>query len=141
LRQIEEAYLKTGKVRFGYLHLIIKGKESQWAAEASECAGEQSEKLFWAYHDKLFAVATGENPIPFNPENLKGFAAELGLDPQAFSECLDSGRYGPVVQADTQTAWFLNFRATPSFLINGKPLVGAQPFEVFSDYIESALNP
>ena len=123
------------------MHLIIKGIESQWAAEASECAGDQGDDHFWAYHDKLFAVATGDNPIPFNRDNLKEFAVELGLDTRAFNECLDSGKYGPLVQTDTQAAWFLNFRATPAFLINGKPLIGAQPFSVFQDYIEAALEP
>ncbi|RPI26613.1 MAG: hypothetical protein EHM70_18765, partial [Chloroflexota bacterium] len=37
-RQIEAEYIDAGQVRFGYLHMVILGDESQWAAEASECA-------------------------------------------------------------------------------------------------------
>jgi len=45
--------VKTGIVRFGYMHMAFLGQESQWAAEASECAADQN--AFWPYHDKLFA--------------------------------------------------------------------------------------
>jgi predicted DsbA family dithiol-disulfide isomerase len=34
----------------------------------------------------------------------------------------------------------LGLRGTPSFLINGKQLIGAQPYEVFVDAIEKALG-
>jgi len=54
-RQIEEKFGKTGTVRFVYRHMAFLGDESQWAAEASECAGEQAK--FWEYHDKLFDEA------------------------------------------------------------------------------------
>ncbi len=56
---IEEAYIRPGKVRFGYLHFAFLGPESVWAAQASECAAEQ--EAFWAYHDLLFARQAGEN--------------------------------------------------------------------------------
>ena len=140
MRQIEEQYIQTGQVRFGYLHFIIRGQESQWAAEASECAAEQGEEMFWTYHDKLFAIATSDSPIPFRKDNLKKFASELGLKTQKFNECLDSGRYTSIVEIDTQTGVFLRFQGTPSFLINSQPLVGAQPFDVFQRYIEAELR-
>ncbi len=96
--------------------------------------------MFWVYHDKLFAVAEDKNHPPFNKENLKTFAAELGLDPQSFNECLDADKYSPAVEVDTQAAQFLGFQGTPAFLINGRPVMGAQPFEVFQQYIEEELS-
>lgn len=140
MRQIEEKYIQSGQVRFGYLHFIIRGQESQWAAEASECAAEESEEMFWAYHDELFAVTTGGLKIPFNKNNLKKLAVELGLKTQEFDDCLDSGRYTSIVETDTQAGFFLRFQATPSFLINDQPLVGAQPFDVFQRYIDVELG-
>lgn len=123
-------------VRFGYQHFAFLGSESQWAGEASECAADQD--AFWEYHDKLFDSQSGENQGAFNKDNLKRFAVELGLDTQAFDECLDSGKYASIVQNETQAAQSLGVRSTPTFLLNGKPIVGAQPFEVFQQSIEEA---
>lgn len=123
-------------MRFGYLHFAFLGPESQWAGEASECAADQD--AFWEYHDKLFDSQSGENQGAFNKDNLKRFAAELGLDTQTFDECLDSGKYTSLVQNETQAAQSLGVRSTPSFLVNGKAVVGAQPFEVFQQSIEEA---
>ncbi len=123
-------------VRFGYLHFAFLGPESQWAGEASECAADQD--AFWEYHDKLFDSQSGENQSAFNKDNLKRFATELGLDTRAFGECLDSGKYTSLVQNETRAAQSLGVRSTPTFLLNGKPIVGAQPFEVFQQPIEEA---
>ena len=127
-------------MRLGYIHFTFLGPESQWAAEASECAGEQGEAAFWAYHDILFDNQSGENQGAFNKDNLKGFAADLGLDTESFNQCLDSGKYTSVVETDTQTAQSIGVRSTPSFLVNGTPLVGAQPFEQFEPIIEAELK-
>ena len=125
-------------VRFGYQHFAFLGPESQRAGEASECAADLD--AFWEYHDKLFDNQSGENRGAFNKDNLKRFAAELGLDQQSFDECMDSGKYASLVQEETQAAQTLGVRSTPSFLINGEPLVGAQPFDVFKQYIEAAMG-
>lgn len=123
-------------MRFGYQHFAFLGPESQWAGEASECAAEQDS--FWTYHDKIFDNQSGENQGAFSKENLKKFAADLGLDTEAFNECLDSGKHAVTVQSETNAARSLGVQSTPSFLINGRPVIGAQPFEVFQQYIEAA---
>jgi len=125
-------------VRLGYQHFAFLGPESQWAAEASECAADQD--AFWEYHDKLFDSQSGENRGAFNKDNLKRFAIELGLDTQTFDECLDSGKYTSIVENETQAAQTLGVRSTPTFLINGKPVIGAQAFEVFKQTIEAELT-
>ena len=86
----------------------------------------------------MFDSQSGENQGAFNKDNLKRFAVELGLDTQAFDECLDSGKYASIVQNETQAAQSLGVRSTPTFLLNGKPIIGAQPFEVFQQSIEEA---
>jgi protein-disulfide isomerase len=125
-------------VRVGYQHFSFLGNESQWSAEASECAAEQN--AFWEYHDALFAGQAGENQGAFNKDKLKGFAAGLGLDSAAFDECLDSGKYAALVANQTQYLQSLGVQSTPTFVVNGQALVGAQPFEAFQQLIESELN-
>ncbi len=124
-------------VRIGYWHFAFLGNESLRAAEASECAAEQD--AFWQYHDILYESQSGENRGVFSTENLKLFAAQLGLDTLAFNECLDSGKYSDQVLADTQAAQQIGVQNTPSFLINGQPVIGAQSFEVFQRIIDTLL--
>ena len=119
--------------------MAFLGEESVWAAEASECAGDQD--AFWEYYDKLFASQQGENQGAFNKDNLKQFAADLKLDTEAFNECMDSGKYTDIVNEQTAGAQQLGVRSTPSFVVNGTPIIGAQPFSAFQQLIESELNP
>jgi protein-disulfide isomerase len=114
------------------------GEESIWAAEAAECAADQDK--FWEYHDKLFDSQNGENQGAFAKENLKMFAAEIGLDSGEFNECLDSGKHTQLVQADTALAQQIGVQSTPSFLVNGTPLIGAVPFEEFQKVIDQGLS-
>jgi protein-disulfide isomerase len=136
---IDDAYIASGQVRVGYQHFAFLGDESRWAAEAAECAGEQ--QAFWEYHDLLFTSQSGENQGAFSKDNLKTFAQSLGLDAQVFNGCLESGRYAGLVAGETQAAQQLGVRSTPTFLVNGRPVLGAQPFDVFAEYIDAALAP
>jgi protein-disulfide isomerase len=136
--QIDEAYIQSGKVRLGYWNFAFLGDESTWAAESAECAADQDK--FWEYHDKLYASQSGENQGAFNKDNLKKFAEELGLDTQTFNECLDSGKYTSLIQDDTSTSSALGVKSTPTFLVNGQAIVGAQPFEAFQQIIDPLLK-
>jgi protein-disulfide isomerase len=136
---IDEAYIASGQVRVGYQHFAFLGDESRWAAEAAECAAEQ--QAFWEYHDLLFRSQSGENRGAFNKDNLKALAQALGLNAESFNGCLDSGRYASLVTGETQAAQQLGVRSTPTFLVNGHPVLGAQPFDVFAEHIDTALAP
>lgn len=120
------------------MHFAFLGNESLWAAEASECAADQD--AFWEYHDYLFANHGGENQGAFNKENLSQFALDLNLDPTAFNDCLNSGKYSQLVQTETSTAQQFGVQSTPSFLVNGQPIIGSQPFESFQQVIEAQLT-
>ncbi|HEY5730589.1 MAG TPA: thioredoxin domain-containing protein, partial [Anaerolineales bacterium] len=126
------------KVRVGYWNFAFLGPESTWSAEAAECAADQDQ--FWAYHDKLYEILVSGNQSAFTKDNLKRYAEEIGLDTQVFNECLDSGKYTSLIQEDTQAASSLGVKSTPTFLVNGQPVVGAQPFEVFQQAIETFLK-
>ncbi len=135
--QINEQYIAEGKVRMGYIHFAFLGQESFWAAEASECAADQN--AFWEYHDKLFTSQNGENRGAFNKDNLKQFAADLGLDTAIFNQCLDGGKYTEYVKSQVDMGRQIGVQSTPTFLVNGQAVVGAQPFDAFQQVIESIL--
>ncbi|MBN8590607.1 MAG: DsbA family protein [Anaerolineae bacterium] len=120
------------QVRFVYRDFAILGPSSVDAAIASECADEQS--AFWFYHDLLF-----ENQRNFNREMLIGYAQQIDLRLEEFASCLDDPEIRTEVMADTEEAQRLGATGTPTFFINGRPLVGAQPFEVFASIIDDEL--
>jgi protein-disulfide isomerase len=99
---------------------------AQKAAEATECADDQGK--FWEYHDLVFA-----NQTAIDVDSLKGYAAELGLDTDTFDSCLDEGKQTSEVEKDTTDAQSYGLGSTPAFFINGQPLMGAYPFEDFTD--------
>jgi len=136
LSRIREEYVETGQVRFVYKHFAILGPESSRSAEASECAAEQGK--FWAYHDLVFEDQYN-NRSALNQDRLVELAQEIGLDTDAFSECLSSGRYSMQILQESQTVQALGVRGTPGFLINGVFISGAQPFEVFQQVIDEQL--
>ncbi len=103
------------------------------AAEAAECAFDQGK--FWDYHDRLF-----ENNTALNSKNLRRYAEDVGLDTLRFNECLGSGRKSQIVARDLEDGSRNGVRGTPTFFINGEVLIGAQPYEVFRYYIETALR-
>lgn len=138
LKYLEEGYVRTGKVRLVYKHFAFIGDESAWAAEASECAGDQG--AFWRYHDKLFASQAGENRGAFSIEKLKGFARDLGLNEQQFGICLDGHRYARKVRDETEEGRREGVRSTPTFFINGRKVEGALRLEAFRDVIDEALR-
>lgn len=129
--------MKTGKVKFVYMHMAFIGPESEWAAEATECANEQGK--FWEYHDKVFDNQAGENKGAYAKPVLKRFAKEIGLDQAKFDACLDTNKYLAAVQAETKKASQLGARSTPSFLINGKLLEGGLPYDQFAQLLNTLL--
>jgi len=130
LNPLVEAY--GDRVRFVYRDFPILAETSVTAALAGECAHEQD--LFWEYHDLLFA-----NRGNFSQEALIGYASELGLDTEDFTACLEEQRHINSVAADAREAQSLGVRGTPAFFINGRPISGAQPYDVFANMIEEEL--
>ena len=102
------------------------------AAEAAMCAGDQDR--YWDYHEALFENKNGMGEAAF-----KGYAEELGLDMETFNECLDSRQYQDFVREDMDYAASIGVQSTPTFYINGRVVVGAQPLQVFEQIIQEEL--
>ena len=123
-----------GQIRFVYrdFPLISIHPGAAPAAEAADCAGEQGS--YWPFYQALFSMK-----YDLTTEAYQQYAAELGLDTQAFAECLADRRYESEVMGDYDYAVNLGISSTPTFFINGIPIVGAQPYEVFKQLIDKEL--
>lgn len=141
LSSIVRDYVTTGKVRFVYRHFPVADRssagESHLAANAAVCAARQN--LFWPFHDIVFANAKGENIGDFTSRRLETMAETVGLDLTAYRDCLANGDPETVVRSDVAAGTEAGLTSTPSFVINGDLLVGAQAYEVFQSSIEAAL--
>jgi len=136
------AELKTNEIADGEVKFVYKDfplssihPNAQKAAEAAQCAHDQNK--FWEYHDMLFA-----NQRALAIDDLKGYAADLGLDTNEFNDCLDSGKNKAEVESDLAQATAAGGRGTPYFVVigpDGKTQVvsGAQPYQNFQAAIQA----
>jgi protein-disulfide isomerase len=121
------------KVRIVYrdFPLFSIHPDAEPAAEAANCANEQGK--FWEFSDRLFSGSQ------LGEQTYLGYANDLGLDLDKFKTCIQSGRFRDEVMGDYQYASSLGVQSTPTFFLNGLPLVGAQPYEVFKQVIDKEL--
>ncbi|MFY0575369.1 DsbA family protein [Cystobacter fuscus] len=132
LHQLEQEY--KGKIRVAFKNQPLPmHPNAKPAAEAALAAHEQGK--FWEYHDKLFA-----NQRALDRASLEKYAQELGLDVNKFKAALDSGKFTAQVTADMAEAGRVGVTGTPSFFINGRSLVGAQPVDAFKRIIDEELK-
>lgn len=132
LKAIEEQY--KGKVKFAFKHQPLPfHSNAKGAAMAAMAANEQGK--FWEYHDKLFA-----NQTALDRASLEKYAQELGLNMTKFKSALDSNKFESIISADSEEGTKVGARGTPTFFINGRQLVGAQPVESFKTIIDDELQ-
>jgi protein-disulfide isomerase len=126
LNQVLARY--PGKVRVVFRNFPLSFHTyAQKAHEAAACANEQGK--FWQYHDLLFA-----NQGTLGADDLKRYAANVGMDEERFSQCLDAGKYAERVKKDVEEGQRYNVRGTPSFFVNGTPQ-RVRTFEQFAWHI------
>jgi protein-disulfide isomerase len=131
LKAVKDRY--GDKVRLVYLDFPLgMHAHAMDAARAGRCAGEQGK--FWQFHDVMFA-----DQSKLAPEDLKADAKNLGLDTKAFDACLDSNKYDAQIHKDMSQGTSLGVTATPTFYINGRQILGAQPPDRFDEVIDDEL--
>jgi protein-disulfide isomerase len=133
LTQVLEQY--AGKVRLAFRDFPLASIHpfAQKAAEAAHCAADQGK--YWEYHDLLF-----EKQESLPTANFIEYAQSLGLTPEPFKACLESGRYAQKVERNQADGLKAGISGTPAFFINGRPLSGAQPLEAFKAVIDEELG-
>lgn len=130
LRQLRETY--GDRVRFIWKDFPVITSASPKAAEAAQCAFDQGK--FWEYHDLLY-----EKSPAIGINDLKAYAGELGLDTIKFNNCLDSSQNSPKVEQSMNEGYRYGFNGAPSFVVNGKKLIGPPSFEMLQSLIDPIL--
>ena len=138
LQKLAPDYIDTGKVKLVYHNFPIIGPESDTAAQAAMCAGDQNH--FWLFANYMFAHQGAENSGVFTSANLKSMAAAAGLDTAAFNSCLDSGKYVSAVNQQAAEGRQLGVKATPTFFVNGQIHEGGVSYDQLVAMINAALK-
>ncbi|MEK7603753.1 MAG: DsbA family protein [Patescibacteria group bacterium] len=137
---IKSEYIASGKVRFVYRDFPLDMHPGAMpAAQATECAEEQGK--FWEMHDRIFIEQEkqGGGTVQFGVDDLKKWAAGIGLNVSELSSCLNSQKYAEEVKKDLNDGQTAGVSGTPGFFVNGRLVVGAQPFSVFKAIIDEEL--
>jgi len=134
LKQIEETY--RGKVRFVFKHnpLPFHAKALPAAIAAEEARAQGGDARFWAMHDALFAAPSLE------PAAIEKAAADAGVAPGKVRDAIAQNRHKDRIERDQRLVQSVGATGTPSFLVNGRKIAGAQPFEAFKAIIDEELG-
>lgn len=144
LPQLEAEYIQTGKVKYVRRDFPLESihPHAFKAAEAAHCAQEQGQG--WAFHARLFG-----HQQQLAPTDLPGHAQALGLDVNAFQQCLESGKYAAQIRQDMREAQAAGVTGTPSFFLGvsdasgtvkaTRTLKGAQAYAAFKAAIDELL--
>ncbi|WP_172382975.1 DsbA family protein [Streptomyces sp. MNP-20] len=128
-------YVENGTLRIEWRNFPIFGEDSERAARGAWAAGKQGR--FWQFHEA--AYADGAKEKGFGDGRLKELAREAGVkDVPRFLRDAGSDAAKAAVKKDQDEGYKLGATSTPSFLINGRPIAGAQPQSVFEEAIEKA---
>jgi len=143
MQQIVDEY--DGRVRWVYKHFPLDSLHSKARkeAEATECAADQGgNDAFWKYLDRLMDITPSNNGLSL--DELPAIAEYIGLDKSEFEDCLDSGKFASMVQAQVDEALAAGARGTPfSVIVAGEQIVpasGAMPFEQIKPMIDQLLK-
>lgn len=132
--ELIERFVDEGHLRIEWRDFPLKGEDSTVAAHAGYAAAQQDR--FWQFHDGLYAF--GED---FSEDDLVEVAAEAGVDDaEQFQADMESSQADAAVQIDYGEASGIGITGTPAFLVNGRPIMGAQPTETFVELVEDALH-
>jgi len=130
---VRELLRDFADVRYVWRHLPLNDvhPRAQLAAEASEAAAEQG--AFWEMHDLLL-----DHQDALRPSDLIGYAEQLGLDVERFTDDLRGHVGAARVADDVDSADLSGVSGTPTFFVNGRRHYGAYDIATLSAAVRAA---
>ena len=121
--------LYSDQIRWVFVNRFFPQHEmAERAAMAGECAALQGK--FWEFADPVF-----RNQDHLSRGMLDDVAKEVGLDETAYRSCMENAETASEVAADQAEGERLQVDATPTFIVNGRRVVGAQPVENWNEIL------
>ncbi len=134
LPQIKTAWIDTGKAKLVFRDFPLDGSALK-AAMVARCAPPER---FYGFIDMLFAQQTSWGTSGDPTASLGRLAKLGGMSDEKFQACLkDDALQNKILAGRLAGEKEFKVESTPTFLINGKRIVGAQPFETFDEVLKS----
>jgi protein-disulfide isomerase len=105
------------------------------AAMAFQAAARQNHDKAWALHDKMY-----DNFKTLGKPEIEKYAGEVGLNVAKFKKDWDDPKIKDEVEQDKKAGTAAGANGTPTFFINGREVVGAQPADAFEKVIDDELK-
>jgi len=145
-KKIRRDFVETGKVKIVFRPFPVFGEDAGLVLYGSYCASEQGK--FTSYYDAMFATMAAlyadgdyseasENIL--TPDEITVVAEKTGLEPAAFRACLSGNTHKADFDAAQHASAEDSVQGTPTIVIAGKAIVGAQPYEIYKTLIEAQL--
>jgi Na+/H+ antiporter NhaA len=130
---VRELLSDFADVRYVWRHLPLNDVHpyAQLAAEAAEAAAAQG--AFWPMYDLLLS-----HQDALSPRDLLGYAEELGLDVERFSDDLRRRSGASHIANDVDSADLSGVSGTPTFFVNGRRHHGAYDIATLSAAVRAA---
>jgi protein-disulfide isomerase len=144
--QLISEFVDAGRVQLVYYDFPLGDDRTPGAhrhafvsARAARCADDQDR--FWDFHDVLFAQQSNWALSPNPPlDRFREYAVMLGLDEDAFNECLYSDRFADVVSANRRLGESLNVSGTPSVYVGPRPSAAWNDWQQLRQDVMRALG-
>ncbi|GAA4282929.1 DsbA family protein [Brevibacterium daeguense] len=130
-------HVEAGDLRIEWRDVNVFGEASTQAARGAYAAALQDG--FLEYHEALFADGRPRDAGQLTEEGLVAIAEEVGLDAEQFASDMVSSSTDDAVAKNEKLGLDIGAFSTPSFVLGGAPIVGAQPSEVFTEAFDTAL--
>lgn len=136
--RLVDEYVRRGRLRIEWRDLPYLGPDSFRAALAGRAAAAQGR--FWAFHHAVYAKERPVNGGSLDDQGLRAIARSAGLDLQRYDRDRRAARARQAMRRDLDEGTGLGITSTPAFVINGTPVIGAQPYAAFRSVIDGALE-
>jgi protein-disulfide isomerase len=137
--ELVERFVDNGTLRIEWRDLPIFGDQSMQAARAGRAAAAQGK--FWEFNRAIFAAAPERGHADLTDDVLIGFARQVGVpDIDRFATQMRGNDFNGTINADIEQASTIGVPSTPAFVINGVPILGAQPTDVFVAAVTGAAG-
>jgi len=135
LKQVRAKYGPRVRIAFRHKPLSFHRDAPRAHNAAQEAFQQAGNPGFWKMHDLVWS-----QPSDLSRDTLIAYARQLGLNVPAFIDAIDNAKHQALIDAEAAMSDKAGIRGTPSFVINGFYLSGAQSFAKFEKLVDLALQ-
>jgi protein-disulfide isomerase len=130
-----------GQIRLIFKNFPLRGHSwARGAAIAAECVRLQNPEAFWTFANDIYAAQPQIRDSNLR-DYVEQFSGQLNLDKTALNACMMSPAPEKTINQDIKDGNAVHVNSTPTFFVNGVPLVGVPDEKTLDFVIGAELHP